>query len=253
MIPVIITALAVGAAAGYLGTLLITERLALVGGPLGHVALPGVALALLFGFDIFWGGLGAIVIGAALIWVINAWSKLPLETVTAIVFASTVAAGFLILPLDSAEAALVGDITEVTATDAVLAVVIAVIAFVVIRLLYRGVVLAGLSEDLARSMGVKVGWHRFLYLAVVAIVVALEVKLVGVLLTAALIAIPAAAAKRLAHSLTMYRCCGAVAGGLSTVGGVVLYELTGFPAGPLIILCSAGLFFLTLLKRAPWK
>ena len=248
MIISLITAVTIGAIAGYLGTLLITERMALVGGPLGHLALPGVALGILYGFDIFWGAVAAIVLGAAVIWLINLSSRLPLEAVTAVVFAGTVAVGFLLLPMDEAEEALIGDIADITLFDAVLAVLVSVVVFVLFRRLYNGIVLAGISEDIAVNRGVKVKLYRFLYLAAVALVVAMEVKLVGILLTAALMAIPAAAAKGMVKSLAGYRITGAFAGGISAAGGLALHWATALPAGPLIILSAAAIFFVTLVQ-----
>jgi ABC-type Mn2+/Zn2+ transport system permease subunit len=78
------------------------------------------------------------------------------------------------------------------------------------------------------------------------VVVALGVKVVGALLTAALVAIPPAAARIVSASLRQYALGSMAIGITSSVLGVVLHQLTGGPAGPLIILVSAGIFLLTL-------
>jgi ABC-type Mn2+/Zn2+ transport system permease subunit len=245
----LITALFIGGIAGYLGSLMVTEKMALVGGPMGHLALPGVALALLYGFNIFWGGLITIVLGSILIWLFSLKSKLSLEALTAVVFASTVALGFLILPIEKAEKALIGDISTVGLFDAVLAVVVGVSVYVVIKKIYPNIILSGLSGNLAQARGIDVKKIRFIYLAAIALVVAMEVKIVGVLLTAALVAIPAAAARNFSKNLNQYTWLSLIIGAVSAVSGVVLFELTGFPAGPLMILIGAIFFLVSLIPR----
>ncbi len=243
----IITVAFIGGIAGFLGTLLITERMALIGGPFGHLALPGVALALLYGFDVFWGALGAIAISAIIIWSLGLISKLPTEALIGVVFSGMVALGFLVLPIEEAEEALIGDITQVTLFDTMLAVIIGIGAYILIKKIYPGMILSGISEDLAIGEGVAVKRYRFLYLITVALVVALEVKIVGILLTAALMAIPAAAASNFSHKLSQYRWNGLLIGAVSGVGGVFLFRATGLPAGPLIVLCSTAFFLISLL------
>jgi ABC-type Mn2+/Zn2+ transport system permease subunit len=243
----LITALFIGGIAGYLGSLMVTEKMALVGGPMGHLALPGVALAILYGFNIFWGGLATIVLGSVLIWLFSLRTKLSLEAITAVVFAGTVALGFLILPIEEAEKALIGDIRAVGLFDAVLAVAVGVLVYFTVRGIYSKVVLSGLSDDLALARGVNVKGSRLVYLAAIAVVVAMEVKIVGVLLTAALVAIPAGAARNFSRNLTQYTWLSLIIGGLSAVLGVFLFEITGLPAGPLIILTGMVFFLGSLL------
>jgi ABC-type Mn2+/Zn2+ transport system permease subunit len=58
----------IGAVAGYLGSLMLTKRMALMGGALGHLTLPGVALALLYDFDVSLGAIVFLAFGVAIIW-----------------------------------------------------------------------------------------------------------------------------------------------------------------------------------------
>ena len=95
----------ISSAAAYLGTLMLGRRMALVAGPLGHLTLPGIALALIYGFDITLGAFPFVILGIVLIWLFEMRTKLPVEALNAIVFASGVAAAFLFLPVGQAEAA----------------------------------------------------------------------------------------------------------------------------------------------------
>ena len=115
---------------------MLSKRMALVAGPLGHLALPGIALALIYGFDITLGAFPFIILGIILIWVFELRTKLPMEALTAVVFSSGVAIAFLFLPIDQAETALIGDITKVGFWDTFLVVFLCLSLFLAIRKIY---------------------------------------------------------------------------------------------------------------------
>lgn len=245
-LPSLVTGAFIGGAAGYLGSLMLSRRMALVAGPLGHLTLPGIALGLLYGFDVSLGAFPFVVAGVALIWLLERRTKLPMEALTAIVFAGGVAVAFLLLPIDKAEAALVGDVAKVGAVDAAVSVAVCLGLAAAIRGLYGRLVLVNVSEDLAACEGIDVGLTNLLYLLLIAVVVALGVKMVGGLLTAALVAIPPAAARNVGRSLRGYAALATAFGVASALVGIGLFQLTGLAAGPLIVVVSAGIFLATL-------
>jgi zinc transport system permease protein len=242
----LVSGMFIGGAAGYLGSLMLSRRMALVAGPLGHLTLPGIALALLWDFDISLGAFPFVILGVVVIWLLEMRTKLPMEALTALVFASGVAIAFLFLPIEQAEAALVGDISKAGVGDTVFSVAACLAIMLAVKRTYPKLVLGNISEDLAASEGIDVKRYDLLYLFLIAVIVALGVKMVGGLLTAALVAIPPSAARNIGKSLRQYT-LGAMAIGVgSAVLGIVLSRVTGFPAGPLIILVSTVIFLLTL-------
>ncbi len=245
----LIAAVFIGGVAGYLGSLMITRKMVLAGGPLGHLALPGAALGLLYGFNIFWGALGTIVVGAVIIWLLEIKTKLPMEALTGLVFAAGVALSFLILPVSQAEEALIGDITKINLTDATLAIILGTIIFLIIKKIYPQMILSGISEDLAKTEGVNVKKYNLIYLASIALIVALEVKLVGGLLTVAMLVIPASASNNFGRTLSYYSLGALIIGVISVVLGILLFKLIGFSAGPLIILSETIIFLISLFFK----
>lgn len=236
----------IAGSSAYLGSLMLTRRMALVAGPLGHLTLPGVALALLWGYDVSLGAFPFVIVGVVLIWLLEMRTRLPMEALTAVVFASGVAIAFLFLPIEQAETALVGNISTVGFADTVLAVLASIAIAIAVQRAYPKLLLANISEELAAAEGVDLKRYNLLYLFLIAVVVALGVKMVGGLLTAALVAIPPAAARNIGRNLRQYMLGASAIGAASAVIGIVLFELTGFPAGPLIILVSTAIFLLTL-------
>ncbi|HVY65544.1 MAG TPA: metal ABC transporter permease [Gammaproteobacteria bacterium] len=242
----LVAGMSIGGAAAYLGTLMLSRRMALVAGPLGHLTLPGIALALVWGLDVSVGAFPFVIAGVVAIWWLETRTKLPMEALTALVFSSGVAVAFLLLPMEQAETALVGDISRAGLYGTALSVVASLAIVVTLRRAYSKLVLANISEDLATAEGIAVRRYNLLYLFLIAVIVALGVKMVGGLLTAALVAIPAAAARNVARNLEQYTLGATAIGVASAVLGVVLAHVTGFPAGPLIILIGAATFLLTL-------
>ena len=245
----LITGIFIGGVAGYLGTLMLSKRMALVAGPLGHLTLPGIALALVYNFDISLGAFPFVILGIVLIWLLELRTKLPMEALTAIVFASGVAMTFLFLPIEQAEIALVGDISKVGFWETLISVIFCFFLFLLVRGIFSKMILINISEDLARVEGVNIKKYNLIYLGCIAIIVALGVKLVGGLLTAALVAIPACAARNLSKNIGGYSFLAPVLGIISTILGIFIFRLTNLPAGPLIILTSAFIFLTSLFLK----
>ena len=240
----------IGGVAGFLGTLMLSKRMALVAGPLGHLTLPGVALALIYGFDVSLGAFPFLILGIILIWLFEIKTKLPMEALTAIVFALGVATAFLFLPMEKAERALVGDITKVSLNEVIITAVLCLFVFFLVKKIYPKMVLINISEDLAKVERVDVKKYNFLYLFCIGIIVALGVKMVGGLLTAALVAIPAASSRNLSKNLFQYTLLATIFGIISSVLGILLFKITSLPAGPLIIITSSLIFLIsTIFKK----
>lgn len=235
----------IGAAAGYLGTLMLSKRMSLVGGPLGHLTLPGITLALLYGFDVSLGAFIFLFLAVVLIWFFEKRTRLPLETLTAIIFSSSVALAFFFLPHDEIEIALIGDISQLSLTTTLFSIALSALAFFVVRHIYRQMIMVAISEDIARVEDIKVEKINLIYLLAVALVIGLGIRVVGSLLTAAIIAIPAATSRNLSRNLNQYLLFGTLAGAFASLIGVGLTYFFSLPTGPAIILSSSLLFILS--------
>ncbi|MEA3255497.1 MAG: metal ABC transporter permease [Candidatus Altiarchaeota archaeon] len=240
----------IGGAAGYIGSLMVTKRMALMGGALGHLTLPGIALALMYDFDVSLGALLFLAAGIILIWLFELRTRLPMEALTAVVFASSVAVAFLFLPEEKTAQALIGDISQISPTTTLITVVLALIVFFVTRHIFSEMILASISEDVANAEGVNVKKYNLIYLACIALTVALGVRIVGGLLTAALVAIPACTSRNLSRNLFQYSYGAMILGSLACILGILGFKFfTDIPAGPLIIIASAVFFLISLIFK----
>ena len=246
----LILAGAIGAVAGYLGSLMLTKRMALMGGALGHLTLPGMALALLYDFDVSLGAMLFLAFGMFAIWFLEQKTRLHLEALTAVVFSTSLATAFLFLPEDEIDIALLGDISQLSTAAVFITVMISLGLFWVIKSLYAELILAGISPDLAQTNGVNLKRNNAIYLVCIAITVALGVRIVGGLMTAALLAIPACTAKNISTNLNQYKVISTIAGSAACLIGILSYALFGIPSGPAIIIASAILFLMSVFKSS---
>ncbi|KPK78845.1 MAG: ABC transporter [candidate division Zixibacteria bacterium SM23_73] len=242
----LITGFFIGGVAGYLGSLMITKRMALVGDALGHAALPGIALALIHEFNVSWGAFPALALGIFLIWLFEIKTKLPMEALTGIVFTASVAIAFLFLPEEKVSTALIGDISQVGFWDTFISIILCIITWLILRRIFSKIILANLSENLAKVEHVEVEKYNFIYLSCIAIVVALGIKVTGSLLMGALVITPAAAARNFSRNLYQYSYGALLIGSLSSVIGIIAFNFFVFPAGPLIILSAFLIFLISL-------
>ena len=245
----LVSGIFISGVAGYLGTLMLSRKMSVVAGPLAHLALPGAALAIIFGSSLFLGVFPFVLLGTMLIWVLERKTRLPMENLAAIIFAFGLGTALLILPIDKAEAALIGSIGTISLTETVIVVAIASLAFGLTKVMYAKLILAGIHEDLAQSSEVNVSLYNFGYLFSIGLVVSLGVYLVGGLITAALIAIPSATAKNVSHDLKSYKIWAVSSGIAATIAGIVVSRFYPLPTGPLIIVVGACLFVLTVLIK----
>ncbi len=241
----------IGGAAGYIGSLMVTKRMALTGGALGHLTLPGVALGLIYGFDVSIGAFLFLIIGVILIWLYEAATKIPMEALTAVVFSSSVSVAFLFLPKEETVPALIGDISQISIIATAITVVLSLGVLLITKKIYPKMLLSEISEDVAEAEGIDVDRYNLVYLIGIAIIIALGVRVVGSLLTAALVAIPAVTSRNLSENHFQYSHGSLVLGAISSIVGVSLYKLIGPSIGPLqigspgpLIIITSTIFFL---------
>ena len=248
----IIVGIFVGPAAGYLGSIMVSKHMALVGDALSHVALPGLAIGLLFNFNPFLGAFAFLLVAMLLTWHIQRITVLSFEAIIGVIFVLALAIGLLITPETELLHALFGDISNVTALDAVITSIVAVIVIFVTRAIYRDMALIMISKEIAISAKVRVELINLVYLILVATIVAVGIKEVGTILVGAVVIVPAAAARNISYSLRNYSLMSILIGEISAVTGVMAAFYSGIPAGPLVVVFGAVVFGVTLTMRWAW-
>jgi ABC-type Mn2+/Zn2+ transport system permease subunit len=247
----LVIAVTVGLSAGYLGSIMVLEKMALVGDALSHVALPGLAIGVLLGFNPLLGGFVFLFVTAVLIWHLGRVTKLSFETLVGATFTLALAIGILLFGdnLDALEEALFGDITKVGVVEAIVAVIISVAVIFLTRLIYRKIVLGLISEELATSKGISIARTNLLYLLLVSLTVAIGIQITGTLLVGFLVVTPAAAARTISANLSKYSKLSAIFGAISAASGIVLSNYLNIVPGPLVVISGIAIFAIAIIIK----
>jgi len=235
---------------------MVLEKMALVGDALSHVALPGLAIGITFNFNPYIGAFAFLFASAVIIWHIQRTTKISFEALVGAMFTLALAIGILLFgeDLDALEAALFGDISQVSLWGTLAAVVISVAAIFLTKVIYNRLVLAMISEDLAVSKGINVARTNLMYLFLVSVVVAVGIQIVGTLLVGFLVIVPAIAAKIVSSNMVKYAVLSGVFGAVSAFFGVLLWSFFDFNIpfpGPMVVFVGIIIFAVSLIIN--WK
>jgi zinc transport system permease protein len=245
----------VGVLAPAVGFFLVQRNLSLIGDGIGHIAFAGVAAGYLLGISPVATALVASVAGAVGIEQLRGLRKAAGDQALALFFYSGIAGGVVMISAAKALNAnlfafLFGSILTVTRGDVLLVAVLGLVGLAVIVVLYEGLVAVAVDEEAARASGVPVTRINVCLAALAGVTVAISMRVVGILLIAALMALPVMTASRLASSLRSALLLSMGIGvGVAVVGVVAAYYLD-LAAGGAIVLIAAALFCLVLLAEA---
>lgn len=250
---ILLSGILIAAASSLLGIFLISRRMALVSDALSHVALPGVGIAYLLQFDIFFGVLIALIPVLLFLNFLEQKVRVDFSTLIGIIFAFSLAIGVFLLPGEELLEGLFGDISTVSKKDLLMAgVLAALIIFFVIKY-YRDLILISFSEEWARIKNINVNFINILFYLALAFVIALGIKIIGALLVSSLLIIPASSAINLAKNSKEMIILSVILGTLGMTAGLYfsysIASITSF-AGPVIIVGETIIFAITFgLKK----
>ena len=250
----LISGIFVAAASGLVGSFLILRRMALLSDALSHVALPGIALGILFHVVPIWGGLIFLFLGVTLIWIVENKTKLATESVTGVMFVTALAIGTLIIPEQDLLEAFFGNVAKLTILQIGLQtfVALAIITFILIYL--KRLTLFSIAPDLSASLKVSSLKMQLVLLILIDLTITIGISFVGVLLMSALIIIPAAAARNIAKSFNGFLAVSVAMAILALVSGLLIGEIYNLNPGVMTVMASASLFVVSLFGRIdPFK
>ncbi|HKJ74829.1 MAG TPA: iron chelate uptake ABC transporter family permease subunit [Alphaproteobacteria bacterium] len=248
----------VAVVAGPLGAFVVWRRMAYFGDALSHAALLGVGLGLVLGMDPVFGVVVICVAVAVLLALSQRQKSLAGDTVLGIMAHATLAIGLVALAFLTSVRVdlmglLLGDVLAVTTKDLWRIWVAGAGTLVVLAGIWRPLLAATVHEDLARVEGVPVQGVQLTLMVLMAIVIAIAMKVVGVLLITSLLIIPSAATRRFCRTPEQMAILAAVLGCCAVAIGIWLSFHFDTPAGPSIVVAETAIFLITVFTpgRSP--
>jgi len=235
--------------AGPLGSFVVWRRMAYFGDTLSHSALLGVTLGFLLGVNPMIGVMVVCVALALALVGLQRRRTLAADTVLGILSHGSLSLGLVALAfLETLRvdlmAYLFGDILSVTANDLVWIYSGGAVALTGLALLWRRLLAVTVDEDLARVEGMPVDALRLAFMLLIALVIAIAMKIVGILLITSLLIIPAAAARRFTRTPESMAALASVFGVVAVVAGLLASLTWDLPGGPSVVVAAASLFLI---------
>lgn len=241
----------IAALAGVLGCFVTWQRLAFLGDTLGHVALLGVALAVVLHLPITAGIMVMTVLLACAFYMLSRNRKFSGDAMLAVLAHAGLALGLVVIALADIKidlnAYLFGDILAIGRKDIVLIAIVGVGCMGWIVRNWRELMMLVVSPDIAKVEGVNVERLRLCLMVVIAVAIAVAFRVSGMLLVTALLVVPAAAARCFAGTPRQMACIASFVGVISVWGGMGASLVWDTPSGPSVILAAVVVF---LIARA---
>jgi zinc transport system permease protein len=254
MVRALVAGLGIAIVAGPLGCFVVWRRMAYYGDTLAHSALLGIALGFLLDVDIIVGVTAICVVVALVVGAMQRRGMLATDTLLGIMAHSTLAFGLVVLAfMETVRVDLLsylfGDILAVGMADIAWIYGGGLVVLVVVAVIWRPLLSLTVHDEMAEVEGVNVPAMRLAFMVVLALVIAVAMKVVGILLITSLLIIPAATARRFSRTPEQMAVLAAVIGCVAVAVGLAASFRFDTPSGPSVV---AAAFILFLISRFPW-
>lgn len=242
---------------GGVSHLVVARRLAFFSTTLGQAAMTGLTIGVAVGepLNAAYGSIFGfcLLVGVVMVWV-RRRSSLPPDTVIGVFMAFTLGLGICLLVaatrrfnIHQIEAVMFGSLLTVTDVDLVLLLVIAAAVIVAVGWTYNTLLADSLCPPLARAGGAPTTLVEYVFVVILTFAVTASLKVIGALLVEAMVVVPAAAARNLAHSARGYLAWSVAIAFITGLAGLVVSTVWRVPTGGAIVLALSVAFFVTLV------
>lgn len=239
---------------GIIGTMIVNNKMSFFSDALGHSALAGIAIGAAIGISNY--SISMIVfaiIFALLLNYIKNKKTASTDTIISVFSSAAVAIGLMLMSkfggINKYTQYLVGDILSVTKEEILMLFIILILTIIIWFKLCNQLVVASTNRTLAKSKGINVTLIENIFGVLIAVIVMLTIKWVGILLINALLILPAAASRNISSNMREYTLYTILISLFSGVLGLILSFVFEIATGPTIVVIAAIIFFVTFVFR----
>lgn len=249
-----IAALFVGLLCSVMGTYVVLRKLSFIGDGIAHASFAGIVVAYLRGFDYYVGAAIVAVLTSLGIGFVHRRGKISLDTTIGVLFTGAFALGVFLMSQQKNYAVdlqsfLFGDILGVGSFDLLLVVGLGLVVALATIFLFRGLLYTSFDPVVADASGMRSGPIEYALLVMLALTIIVALQAVGIVLVAALLVTPAAAAYQLTSRFSTMMILSAAIGVASTVGGLYLSYFLRSSSGATIVLLATLFFFVAMMVK----
>lgn len=248
----LIAGLIIAVLASLSGSFIVLRRYSLLSETLAHVSLVGVAIGLLFGIAPLWMAVAASLVASWLIEYLRSVHGLYSDSVLAIFLSGSLALAIVIVSMAGSFNAslfsyLFGSILSVSNEDLWVIGAFGTVGMGLLLAFFKELYFIAFDEEVARASGIRVVWLNFMLVSVIAVIIAISIRVVGTLLIGALMVIPPVAAIRFGMGFYPTTLLSVLIALVAVVAGLSLSYLFSLPSGAAIVLCLLVFFIIALV------
>lgn len=242
----------IGLLFGFLGSMVVNNKMAFFSEALGHSALTGIGLGVILGIsDMLYSMILFAIFMSVIIWWLEKKHTMSTDTIIGVFSSTAIALGLVLLSqggnFNKYSNYLIGDILSITPNEILLLFVIFIIVTVFWSLFFNKFILSGLNESIAKSRKIKSDILKLAFILIVAIVVMITIKWVGILIINSLLILPAATARNISRNIKQYTLLSILFSLVSCITGLISSYYLETAAGATIVLVSSIFFAFSLL------
>ena len=237
-----------------LGTMVVNNKMAFFSDALGHSALTGIAIGMVLGITNINIGmiLFAIVFALLLNYVKNKTSY-GADTIISVFSSIAIALGLAMLAqsgnFNKYSSYLVGDILSITNAEIFYVLIAAIVVYTFWYFTFNKLNIISINSTLAKSKGINVKKIDNIFVVLIAIIVMISIRWIGILLINSLLILPAAASRNIANNMRKYHLFAVLFSLFSGLTGLIISYYFNVGAGPMIVRISGIIYFVTLLIK----
>ncbi len=246
-----VAALAVGLLCSTMGTYVVLRKLSFIGDGIAHASFAGIVIAYLRGANFYIGAAVVAVVTAVGIGFVSRRGRISIDTTIGVLFTGMFALGVYLMSQQRSYAIdlqsfLFGDILSVQPQDLWLILALSAVVAATVVVMFRGLLYTSFDPVVAQASGIAAPSYEYALLVMLALTIVVALQAVGIVLVAALLVTPAAAAYQLTSRFAPMMMLAAVFGAASTVGGLYLSYYVRASSGATIVLLATILFFVAI-------
>lgn len=233
-----------------IGTMIVNKKMAFFSDALGHSALTGIAIGMLLGMtNINISMIIFAVIFALLLNFIKSKTTYGADTIISVFSSIAIALGLAMLAQSGSfnkySSYLVGDILSISESEILYLFVAFILTFIFWFYLFNKINAVSLNATLAKSKGINVKAMENIFAILIAVMVMISIRWVGILLINSLIILPAASSRNISMNMRSYHLFSIIFALFSGISGLIISYYTNIPTGPMIVIISGIIYFIT--------
>ena len=237
-----------------LGTMIVNKKMAFFSDALGHSALTGIAIGILLGItNINISMIIFAIIFALLLNMVKSRTSYGADTIISVFSSIAIAIGLAILAQSGSfnkySSYLIGDILSISVTEVIYLAIAFVLVLIFWCTLFNKLNAVSINPTLAKSKGINVKLLEDIFAIVIAVMVMISIRWVGILLINSIMILPAASSRNIAKNMRTYHGFSVLFALFAGIAGLIISYYTNIPTGPMIVILLGIIYFITFAMR----